>query len=248
MRQAIRPIQQRKRRCAIARPSVKAPRRLKQRPVSTSTAIAVCRTIKGVRKTPGTGLMNEATGGLCTPPAGSGAASPPRSYPSRARARPRAHPVILVVAPLALSADITIARTAWPDRSARAGTRRLKFMCRARWFHARTRRADHRLRRLLGRDQAVSISRRLADRDAIQSKCPSIQDCLPRVRFGAPEPSGGFRPGLLPTVTSFSAGPFSAPAVVPGLLSASSASISREACSQCRFSPLGNRPSFSHIS
>ena len=48
---------------------------LRERPVSTSTAIAVCRTIKGVdleiRATPGTALMNEATGAVIyTPPEG----------------------------------------------------------------------------------------------------------------------------------------------------------------------------------
>lgn len=48
---------------------------LKHRPVSTSTAVAVCRTIKGVnldiRATPGTALMNEATGAVVyTPPEG----------------------------------------------------------------------------------------------------------------------------------------------------------------------------------
>lgn len=48
---------------------------LRKRPVSTSTAIAVCRTIKGVdldiRATPGTALMNEATGAVIyTPPEG----------------------------------------------------------------------------------------------------------------------------------------------------------------------------------
>ena len=48
---------------------------LKRRPVSTSTAIAVCRTIKGIdldiRATPGTALMNEATGAVIyTPPEG----------------------------------------------------------------------------------------------------------------------------------------------------------------------------------
>lgn len=48
---------------------------LRQRPVSTSTAIAVCRRIKGVdldiRATPGTALMNEATGAVIyTPPEG----------------------------------------------------------------------------------------------------------------------------------------------------------------------------------
>jgi Fic family protein len=48
---------------------------LTQRPVSTSTAIAVCRTIKGVdlniRATPGTALRNEATGAVIyTPPEG----------------------------------------------------------------------------------------------------------------------------------------------------------------------------------
>ncbi len=48
---------------------------LKSRPVSTSTAVAVCRTIKGVdldiRTTPGTALMNEATGAVIyTPPEG----------------------------------------------------------------------------------------------------------------------------------------------------------------------------------
>lgn len=48
---------------------------LKQRPVSTSTAIAVCRTIKGIeldiRATPGTALMNDATGAVIyTPPEG----------------------------------------------------------------------------------------------------------------------------------------------------------------------------------
>lgn len=48
---------------------------LKQRPMSTSTAVAVCRTIKGVeldiRTTPGTALMNEATGAVIyTPPEG----------------------------------------------------------------------------------------------------------------------------------------------------------------------------------
>lgn len=48
---------------------------LKARPVSTSTAIAVCRTIKGVeldiRSTPGTALMNETTGAVIyTPPEG----------------------------------------------------------------------------------------------------------------------------------------------------------------------------------
>lgn len=48
---------------------------LKQRPVSISTAVAVCRTIKGVeldiRATPGTALMNEATGAIIyTPPEG----------------------------------------------------------------------------------------------------------------------------------------------------------------------------------
>lgn len=46
---------------------------LKQRPVSTSTAITVCQTIKGfeldIRATPGTALMNEATGSVVyTPP------------------------------------------------------------------------------------------------------------------------------------------------------------------------------------
>jgi len=50
-------------------------RSLKERPISTSTAIAVCRTIKGVdldiRATPGTALMNEATGAVIyTPPEG----------------------------------------------------------------------------------------------------------------------------------------------------------------------------------
>lgn len=48
---------------------------LKTRPVSTSTAVAVCRRIKGVdldiRTTPGTTLMNEATGAVIyTPPEG----------------------------------------------------------------------------------------------------------------------------------------------------------------------------------
>ncbi|MGV0908416.1 protein adenylyltransferase Fic [Martelella sp. FOR1707] len=48
---------------------------LKTRPISTSTAVAVCRTIKGVdldiRTTPGTALMNEATGAVIyTPPEG----------------------------------------------------------------------------------------------------------------------------------------------------------------------------------
>lgn len=48
---------------------------LRRRPVSTSTAIAVCSTIKGVelsiRSTPGTALMNEATGAVIyTPPEG----------------------------------------------------------------------------------------------------------------------------------------------------------------------------------
>lgn len=48
---------------------------LRARPVSTSTAVAVCRTIKGVdldiRSTPGTALMNEATGAVIyTPPEG----------------------------------------------------------------------------------------------------------------------------------------------------------------------------------
>src|SRR5690606_11404800 len=48
---------------------------LTERPLSTSTAIAVCRTIKGVeldiRATPGTALMNEATGSVIyTPPEG----------------------------------------------------------------------------------------------------------------------------------------------------------------------------------
>lgn len=48
---------------------------LSERPVSTSTAIAVCRRIKGVdldiRSTPGTALMNEATGTIIyTPPEG----------------------------------------------------------------------------------------------------------------------------------------------------------------------------------
>lgn len=48
---------------------------LAERPVSTSTAIAVCRMIKGVeldiRATPGTALMNEASGGVVyTPPEG----------------------------------------------------------------------------------------------------------------------------------------------------------------------------------
>lgn len=48
---------------------------LRKRPVSTSTAVAVCRTIKGVhldiRATPGTALMNEATGAVIyTPPEG----------------------------------------------------------------------------------------------------------------------------------------------------------------------------------
>jgi len=48
---------------------------LRQRPVSTSTAVAVCRRIKGVdldiRSTPGTALMNEATGAVIyTPPEG----------------------------------------------------------------------------------------------------------------------------------------------------------------------------------
>lgn len=48
---------------------------LKTRPVSTSTAVAVCRTVKGVdldiRTTPGTALMNEATGAVIyTPPEG----------------------------------------------------------------------------------------------------------------------------------------------------------------------------------
>lgn len=50
-------------------------RTLKDRPVSTSTAIAVCRTIKGIdldiRATPGTALMNEASGAVIyTPPEG----------------------------------------------------------------------------------------------------------------------------------------------------------------------------------
>lgn len=48
---------------------------LRERPVSTSTAVAVCRRIKGVeldiRSTPGTALMNEATGlVIYTPPEG----------------------------------------------------------------------------------------------------------------------------------------------------------------------------------
>jgi Fic family protein len=48
---------------------------LKQRPMSTSTAIAVCRTIKGaeldIRATPGTALISEATGAVVyTPPEG----------------------------------------------------------------------------------------------------------------------------------------------------------------------------------
>jgi Fic family protein len=48
---------------------------LRDRPVSTSTAVAVCRTIKGValeiRSTPGTALMNEMTGAVIyTPPEG----------------------------------------------------------------------------------------------------------------------------------------------------------------------------------
>lgn len=48
---------------------------LKNRPVSTSTAIAVCRTIKGIdldiRSTPGTALMNETNGAVIyTPPQG----------------------------------------------------------------------------------------------------------------------------------------------------------------------------------
>lgn len=48
---------------------------LRRRPVTTSTAIAVCSTIKGVeldiRATPGTALMNEATGAVIyTPPEG----------------------------------------------------------------------------------------------------------------------------------------------------------------------------------
>ena len=48
---------------------------LQDRPVSTSTAVAVCRTIKGVnldiRSTPGTALMNETTGTVIyTPPEG----------------------------------------------------------------------------------------------------------------------------------------------------------------------------------
>lgn len=48
---------------------------LAHRPVSTSTAVAVCRTIKGIaldiRSTPGTALMNEATGAVIyTPPEG----------------------------------------------------------------------------------------------------------------------------------------------------------------------------------
>lgn len=48
---------------------------LKERPVSTSTAVAICRRIKGVdlyiRSTPGTALMNEATGTVIyTPPEG----------------------------------------------------------------------------------------------------------------------------------------------------------------------------------
>ena len=48
---------------------------LRRRPVSTSTAIAVCSTIKGVeldiRATPGTAMMNEATGAVIyTPPEG----------------------------------------------------------------------------------------------------------------------------------------------------------------------------------
>ncbi|WP_152007219.1 Fic family protein [Hoeflea sp. EC-HK425] len=48
---------------------------LKQRPVSTSTAITVCQTIKGfeldIRATPGTALMNETTGSVIyTPPEG----------------------------------------------------------------------------------------------------------------------------------------------------------------------------------
>ncbi|CAN7321664.1 Fic family protein [Phyllobacterium sp. LjRoot231] len=50
-------------------------RMLEQRPVSTSVAIEVCRTIKGinldVRATPGTALMNDATGAVIyTPPEG----------------------------------------------------------------------------------------------------------------------------------------------------------------------------------
>lgn len=50
-------------------------RSLARRPVSTSTAVAVCRTIKGVdldiRSTPGTALMNETTGAVVyTPPEG----------------------------------------------------------------------------------------------------------------------------------------------------------------------------------
>ncbi|MFK4823012.1 protein adenylyltransferase Fic [Ochrobactrum quorumnocens] len=48
---------------------------VRNRPVSTSTAVAVCRTIKGValdiRSTPGTALMNETTGAVIyTPPEG----------------------------------------------------------------------------------------------------------------------------------------------------------------------------------
>lgn len=48
---------------------------IRERPVTTATAIAVCRTIKGVdldiRSTPGTALMNEASGAIVyTPPEG----------------------------------------------------------------------------------------------------------------------------------------------------------------------------------
>ncbi|WP_352965773.1 Fic/DOC family N-terminal domain-containing protein [Mesorhizobium sp. M1393] len=50
-------------------------RTLQERPVTTSTAVAVCRTIKGVeldiRSTPGTALVNQATGAVVyTPPEG----------------------------------------------------------------------------------------------------------------------------------------------------------------------------------
>ena len=64
-----------RRRFAIAQRFTRASRVLKDQPLSTRSAIEICRTIKGVdldiRATPGTALMNEATGRVVyTPPEG----------------------------------------------------------------------------------------------------------------------------------------------------------------------------------
>lgn len=72
MRQAISPIQRRTKARRYRTALSEVFQALKARPVSTSTAIAVCGKIKGVEldtsSTPATALMNETTGTVIYPP------------------------------------------------------------------------------------------------------------------------------------------------------------------------------------